>query len=180
MTDSVFLVGARVMFGVAVDGYPLYGWPRDIDFTQWEYVSGRVVECDDPHMVKVEYLHPESQKRRSWKWPLKGHMGYQEGQWRQPGFLRLEENQTLFQDLVDCQALEQVTVIRSALEATGWNLSKASNLLGFKSVQYLRAFMRSALYNSREPYTRKKEFFRSLWQTYQANKLPPGRPKRTK
>lgn len=179
MTDPVFLVGARVMFGVAVDGYPLYGWPRDVDLTQWTYVSGRVVKHNLLN-IRVEYVHPETKERRSWQWPIEGHSAYHPDQWKQPGFLRLEEVQTIFQDLLDCQALEQVTVIRGALEATGWNLSKTANLLGFKGVQYLHNLMRNALFNSRGPCTRKKEFFKGLWETYQANKLPPGRPKRTK
>jgi len=177
MTDPVFLVGACVRFGVASDGYPLYGWPRNVDFEQWEYVSGRVVACDDFHVVKTDYLHPDTGERRTWLWPLEGKEYHHPDQWQLPGFLELEQTQTIFQDLVDCQALEQATIIQQALEATGWNLSKTSNLLGFKQTSYLYGLLRNSLQGT---LTRKKKFFRELWEEYQTKKPPRGRPKRPK
>jgi hypothetical protein len=79
--------------------------------------------------------------------------------------------------LVDCQALEQATIIQQALESTDWNLSKTSNLLGFKQTSYLYGLLRNSLQGTP---TRKKKFFRELWEEYQARRPPRGRPKRPK
>lgn len=182
MTDPVFLVGARVRFGVAPDGYPLYGRAQDIDLSQWEYVSGRVIKREDYGMVDVEYTQPETKEQCIWLWPLAGHALYQPEQWQQPGFLALEQPQTLFQDLLDFQAREQATMLRTALEATNWNMTKAADLLGFKKPVYLYSLIKNSFRKKAKRnniHTRKKSFFQTLWEEYQTKKLSRGRPKKS-
>lgn len=183
MSDPVFPVGARVEFGtLGQDPYPLYhrravhGTLPAVDESRLVWVPGVVAKSDEPRTVKVVFeLGPL--KTRHWFWPLEGHKHYRPGQWQLPGYLRLCEEQTLYQDLLDRQAAERAALIKEVLDKTDWNMTKTAKTLGIKHVGTLYGLVQRSV--TRDP-CKEQMALLDIWKEYERKKRPRGRPKKTK